>query len=151
MGRVDWRLSVAEDLAREVDGRASEGGDDRDDFVSHVLRVGLDHLASRQAVQPKERTRRSSRARRARGRRGDPIWPCPRDWDTFDTLVRKAEDLLAADPLIERDEFRRELAARAATLPAEDPAGVVEQVIDTVLGPPDAEYLRASDRHRPPE
>ena len=43
MGKVEWTISVPEEPAREIEETASEVGLTRDDFVSEVLRVGLDH------------------------------------------------------------------------------------------------------------
>ena len=45
-----WHVSLPEDMARAIEAPASEVGLSRDDFVSQVLRVGLDHR-SREAGQ----------------------------------------------------------------------------------------------------
>lgn len=147
---VEWLLSVAEGLAREVEARAREAGRDRSEFVSQLLRVGLDNW-SRPATK---RSQRSSRANRARRRTPAPIWPCPGHWDVVDALVSRAEELLAAQPDTSRDDLEGALTEAVSGMRADDPAGVVSRALDRVLGRPGNELARdlpGGAANRPPE
>ena len=147
---VEWHLSVAEELAQEVEARAREAGRARNEFVSQLLRFGLDEW-SRQATK---RSHRSTRANRARRRTPAPIWPCPADWDVVDALVSRAEERLTAKPETSRDELQRALTEAVSEMRAADPAGAVTRALDRVLGRPGNEFVRelpGEAAHRPPE
>ena len=134
MAKIKIALFVLSEVLAAIDGLARSLAQSRSEVMRAALDIGVESLQrqSGKAGPPETASRLVPGSSRPSRPRRETLWHCPRprDWKVGDVLYERAQRILEERPNWERTAFKKRLQAAVSDLQADDPAAVVERVLN---------------------